>query len=259
MARRILVVEDEAPIREMVCFVLEQNGFQPVEAEDFDSAVNQLNEPWPDLILLDWMLPGGSGLQFIKQLKREAMTRDIPVVMLTARGEEEDRVRGLETGADDYITKPFSPKELVARIKAVMRRISPMAVEEVIEMQGLSLDPSSHRVMTGENPLDMGPTEFKLLHFFMTHPERGIQPRAAAESRLGNQRVCRRPNGRRAYSPSCVKRWNTVAMTGWYKRFAARDIVSPPVSECRQECEPCWNGCHGKGLALELFYLVSRP
>jgi two-component system phosphate regulon response regulator PhoB len=172
MARRILVVEDEAPIREMVCFVLEQNGFQPVEAEDYDSAVNQLNEPWPDLILLDWMLPGGSGLQFIKHIKREAMTRDIPVMMLTARGEEEDRVRGLETGADDYITKPFSPKELVARIKAVMRRISPMAVEEVIEMQGLSLDPTSHRVMTGENPLDMGPTEFKLLHFFMTHPER---------------------------------------------------------------------------------------
>lgn len=136
MARRILVVEDEAPIREMVCFVLEQNGFQPVEAEDYDSAVNQLNEPWPDLILLDWMLPGGSGIQFIKHLKRESMTRDIPVVMLTARGEEEDRVRGLETGADDYITKPFSPKELVARIKAVMRRISPMAVEEVIEMQG---------------------------------------------------------------------------------------------------------------------------
>ncbi|WP_072108379.1 response regulator, partial [Shigella sonnei] len=131
MARRILVVEDEAPIREMVCFVLEQNGFQPVEAEDYDCAVNQLNEPWPDLILLDWMLPGGSGIQFIKHLKRESMTRDIPVVMLTARGEEEDRVRGLETGADDYITKPFSPKELVARIKAVMRRISPMAVEEV--------------------------------------------------------------------------------------------------------------------------------
>lgn len=115
---------------------------------------------------------GGSGIQFIKHLKRESMTRDIPVVMLTARGEEEDRVRGLETGADDYITKPFSPKELVARIKAVMRRISPMAVEEVIEMQGLSLDPTSHRVMAGEEPLEMGPTEFKLLHFFMTHPER---------------------------------------------------------------------------------------
>ncbi|KQN68555.1 MULTISPECIES: phosphate response regulator transcription factor PhoB [Rahnella] len=172
MARRILVVEDEAPIREMVCFVLEQNGYQAVEAEDFDSAVAQLVEPYPELILLDWMLPGGSGIQFIKHLKREALTREIPVMMLTARGEEEDRVRGLEVGADDYITKPFSPKELVARIKAVMRRISPMAVEEVIDMQGLSLDPSSHRVMANEQALDMGPTEFKLLHFFMTHSER---------------------------------------------------------------------------------------
>ncbi|WP_338561570.1 phosphate response regulator transcription factor PhoB [Erwinia sp. E_sp_B04_7] len=172
MAKRILVVEDEAPIREMLCFVLEQNDYQPIEAEDYDSAVNLLIEPWPDLILLDWMLPGGSGIQFIKHLKREAMTREIPVMMLTARGEEEDRVRGLEVGADDYITKPFSPKELVARIKAVMRRISPMAVEDVIEIQGLSLDPSSHRVMSDTQPLEMGPTEYKLLHFFMTHPER---------------------------------------------------------------------------------------
>ena len=166
------MVEDEAPIREMVCFVLEQNGYQAVEAEDFDSAIGQLVEPYPELILLDWMLPGGSGIQFIKHLKREALTREIPVMMLTARGEEEDRVRGLEVGADDYITKPFSPKELVARIKAVMRRISPMAVEEVIDMQGLTLDPSSHRVMANEQALDMGPTEFKLLHFFMTHSER---------------------------------------------------------------------------------------
>ena len=172
MAKRILVVEDEAPIREMLCFVLEQNDYQPIEADDYDSAVSLLIEPWPDLILLDWMLPGGSGIQFIKHLKREAMTRDIPVMMLTARGEEEDRVRGLEVGADDYITKPFSPKELVARIKAVMRRISPMAVEDVIEIQGLSLDPSSHRVMSDTTPLEMGPTEYKLLHFFMTHPER---------------------------------------------------------------------------------------
>lgn len=172
MAKRILVIEDEAPIREMLCFVLEQNDFQPIEAEDYHSAISLLIEPWPDLILLDWMLPGGTGIQFIKHMKREAMTRDIPVIMLTARGEEEDQVRGLEVGADDYVTKPFSPKELVARIKAVMRRISPMAVEEIIEIQGLSLDPSSHRVMSGDMPLEMGPTEYKLLHFFMTHPER---------------------------------------------------------------------------------------
>ncbi|CAK9884084.1 MAG: Phosphate regulon transcriptional regulatory protein PhoB [Candidatus Erwinia impunctatus] len=172
MAKRILVVEDEALIREMLCFVLEQNDYQPIEAEDYDSAVELLIEPWPDLVLLDWMLPGGSGIQFIRHMKREAMTRDIPVMMLTARGEEEDRVRGLEVGADDYITKPFSPKELIARIKAVMRRISPMAVEDVIEMQGLTLDPSSHRVMSGDQPLEMGPTEYKLLHFFMIHAER---------------------------------------------------------------------------------------
>ena len=172
MAKRILVVEDEAPIREMLCFVLEQNDYQPIEAEDYDSAISWLIEPWPDLILLDWMLPGGSGIQFIKHLKREAMTRDIPVMMLTARGEEEDRVRGLEVGADDYITQPVPPKQLLAPIKAVMRRLPPMAVEEVIEMQGLSLDPSSHRVMSETTPLEMGPTEYKLLHFFMTHPER---------------------------------------------------------------------------------------
>ncbi|WP_118987798.1 phosphate regulon transcriptional regulator PhoB [Photorhabdus sp. CRCIA-P01] len=172
MARRILVVEDEAPIREMVCFVLEKNGYQPVEAEDYDSALACLSEPYPDLVLLDWMLPGGSGLQIIKQMKRNNNIRDIPVMMLTARGEEEDRVRGLEVGADDYITKPFSPKELVARVKAVLRRISPMVMEDIIEMDGLILDSMSHRVTSQDKALDMGPTEFKLLHFFMTHPER---------------------------------------------------------------------------------------
>ena len=172
MAKRILVVEDEAPIREMLCFVLEQNDYHPVEAEDYDSAVKKLIEPWPDLILLDWMLPGGSGIQLIRYLKKEAMTRDIPVVMLTAKGEEEDRVRGLDAGADDYMTKPFSPKELIARIKAVIRRISPMADDELINIRGLTLDPTSHRVMSGETPVEMGPTEYKLLHFFMTHAER---------------------------------------------------------------------------------------
>lgn len=172
MARRILVVEDEAPIREMVCFVLEQNGYQPIEADDYDAAIARLVEPFPDLVLLDWMIPGGSGIQVIKHMKRDSQLREIPVMMLTARGEEEDRVKGLETGADDYLTKPFSPKELVARVKAILRRISPMAADELIAMNGLTLDPASHRVTSNENPLEMGPTEFKLLHFFMTHPER---------------------------------------------------------------------------------------
>ena len=172
MARRILVVEDEAPIREMVCFVLEQNGYQPIEADDYDAAIARLVEPFPDLVLLDWMIPGGSGIQVIKHMKRDSQLREIPVMMLTARGEEEDRVKGLETGADDYLTKPFSPKELVARVKAILRRISPMAADDLIAMNGLTLDPASHRVTSNENPLEMGPPEFKLLHFFMTHPER---------------------------------------------------------------------------------------
>ena len=172
MSRRVLVVEDETPIREMLCFVLEQNGFEPVEAADFAQGVARVTEPFPDLILLDWMLPGGSGIQFIKQMKQDELTRQIPIIMLTARGEEEDKVRGLEVGADDYITKPFSPKELTARLKAVIRRAVPTATEEVIEVQGLRLDPVSHRVTVNEQVLDLGPTEFRLLHFFMTHPER---------------------------------------------------------------------------------------
>ena len=172
MAKRILVVEDEAPIREMLCFVLEQKGYETVEAEDYADGLAKVREPYPELIVLDWMMPGGSGIQFIKQLKQDEMTRQIPVVMLTARGEEEDKVRGLEAGADDYITKPFSPKELTARLHAVMRRVSPTSVDEVIEVQGLKLDPVSHRVSAEEKALDIGPTEFKLLHFFMTHPER---------------------------------------------------------------------------------------
>lgn len=172
MIKRILVVEDEAPIREMISLVLEQNGYEPIEAADFNTAQALLSEPFPDLVLLDWMLPGGSGIQFIKYMKREALTRDIPIVMLTARGEEEDRVHGLESGADDYVTKPFSPKELLARIKAVMRRTSPVTEHESISFGGLTLDPSSHRVMIEDKPLDMGPTEYKLLHFFMSHPER---------------------------------------------------------------------------------------
>ncbi|MBQ0214254.1 phosphate regulon transcriptional regulator PhoB [Proteus vulgaris] len=172
MTRRILVVEDETAIREMICFVLEQNGFQSIEAEDYDSALSFLIDPYPDLVLLDWMIPGGSGLQVIKQMKRESNTRDIPIIMLTAKGEEEDKVQGLETGADDYVIKPFSPKELVARVKAILRRLSPMSAEDIIEFNGLSLDPVSHRVTSQDKPIDMGPTEFKLLHFFMTHPER---------------------------------------------------------------------------------------
>ena len=172
MARRILVVEDEAPIREMVCFVLEQNGFQPVEAEDYDSAVNQLNEPWPDLVLLDWMLPGQSGVALAKKLRADKRTRDIPIIMLTARVLEEDKIQGLNAGADDYVTKPFSPKELIARVRAVLRRRAPHLASETVVLGRLELNPATHRAFAAGLPLELGPTEFRLLLFFMTHAER---------------------------------------------------------------------------------------
>ena len=172
MSRRILIVEDEAPIREMLSFVMEQHGYQAVEAHDFDAAVSKIAEPYPDMVLLDWMLPGGSGIQLAKKIKGDDFTRNIPIIMLTARGEEEDKIKGLEVGRDDYITKPFSPKELMARMRAVFRRVAPTVLDEPLEVEGLKLDPVSHRISVGDNSVDMGPTEFKLLHFFMTHPER---------------------------------------------------------------------------------------
>lgn len=172
MARKILIVEDEAPIREMLAFVMEQHGYQAIEANDFKQALDAVAEPYPDMILLDWMLPGGSGIQLAKQLKNQDHTRHIPIIMLTARSEEEDKIRGLEVGADDYITKPFSPKELMARMRAVFRRVSPTSLDEPLEIEGLKLDPVSHRVSANDESLDMGPTEFRLLHFFMTHQDR---------------------------------------------------------------------------------------
>jgi two-component system phosphate regulon response regulator PhoB len=176
----------------MLVFVLEQNGFQAIEAEDYDSAIAAMVEPYPDMVLLDWMLPGGSGIQIAKKFKQNEHTRQIPIIMLTARGEEEDKVRGLEVGADDYVTKPFSPKELMARIKAVIRRVSPTSLEEAIEVHGLRLDPISHRVTSEGNELDMGPTEFRLLHFFMTHPER-VYSREQLLDHVWGTNVYRRP------------------------------------------------------------------
>ena len=172
VSKRILVVEDEVAIREMLCFALEQKGFDVIEAGDYDQALAQLVDPYPNLILLDWMFPGGSGIQYIKHLKSQPHCASIPVVMLTARGEEEDKVKGLEVGADDYITKPFSPKELIARLNAVMRRTTPMSQDSVLDVSGLQLDPVAHRVTAHDQAIEIGPTEFKLLHFFMTHPER---------------------------------------------------------------------------------------
>ncbi len=172
MSNKVLIVEDEASIREMLGFVLEQNDFEPVYAEDYPTAVDKLASTQPSLILLDWMIPGGSGVKFAKLVKGDENTKELPIIMITARGEEDDKVQGLEAGADDYITKPFSPKELLARVKAVMRRAAPASGEDEIRVNGLHLDPVCHRVTANGEHLDMGPTEFKLLHFFMTHLER---------------------------------------------------------------------------------------
>jgi two-component system phosphate regulon response regulator PhoB len=168
----LLIVEDEAPIRDMVRFALERSGYLVNEAENAPEARIMLAEQRPDLILMDWMLPGVSGVELVRQLRSDEHTRDIPVIMLTARGEEEDKIRGLEVGADDYVTKPFSPKELVARIKAVLRRVTPLNGKDTIEINKLRLEPETHRVFTNDKTLTMGPTEFRLLYFFMTHPER---------------------------------------------------------------------------------------
>jgi two-component system, OmpR family, phosphate regulon response regulator PhoB len=172
MAATVLVVDDEAAIREMLGFALRQEGYNYQAAADAEQAWRQINESLPDIVLLDWMLPGISGVELARRLKRDPNTRALPLIMLTARDEEEDKVRGLNVGADDYITKPFSTVELSARIKAVLRRSAPLTSQEVIEVEGLRLDPGSYRLSVGDRALEIGPTEFRLLHFFITHPER---------------------------------------------------------------------------------------
>lgn len=168
----VLLVEDEQAIREMVAMGLERAGFRVRHAESAEDAEAAIKLSQPDLILLDWMLPGQSGIDYARRLKRDRATRDLPIIMLTARGEEGDRIRGLDAGADDYVPKPFSPRELVSRVKAVLRRVQPTTGEQAVEIRGLRLDPVSHRVLAGDQPVAMGPTEFRLLHFFMTHTER---------------------------------------------------------------------------------------
>jgi two-component system phosphate regulon response regulator PhoB len=172
MPAHILVVEDEPAIQELIALNLEQAGSRAVLADSAEQALERIREELPDLVLLDWMLPGESGLELARRLRGDARTKKLPIIMLTARGDEEDKLRGLETGADDYITKPFSVKELQARIKAVLRRRAPEITDDVIEYHGLRLDPASHRITGKGRELAMGPTEFRLLHFFMTHPER---------------------------------------------------------------------------------------
>jgi two-component system phosphate regulon response regulator PhoB len=172
MAANILLVEDEPGIQELLKFNLAQAGHQVTAAGDAEDALSFLKNALPDVILLDWMLPGMSGIDLCKRLRQDVRYGPVPIIMLTARGEERDKVLGLDSGADDYITKPFSPRELMARINAVLRRRAPQMTDEPVEIAGLRLDPVSHRVSGKNQSLDLGPTEFRLLHFFMTHCER---------------------------------------------------------------------------------------
>lgn len=172
MPASILVVEDEPAIQELLTLNITQAGHNAIRALSVEQAQIIMRETLPDLILLDWMLPGMSGIEFARKLKSDEFTKNIPIIILTARGEEIDKVRGLEVGADDYVTKPFSPRELNARIKAVLRRSAPQMTDDPIEFSGLRLDPAAHRVSGNGASLDLGPTEFRLLHYFMSNPER---------------------------------------------------------------------------------------
>ena len=176
MQKRILIVDDEPAIRDMVAFALRKGEYEPVHAGDAREAQTAIADNVPDLILLDWMLPGTSGLELARRWRKEALTREIPIIMLTARGEENDRVGGLEAGVDDYVVKPFSARELLARIRAVMRRAREDDEHGNVQVGPLRIDGAAHRVFAemqdGEQPLTLGPTEFRLLHFFMTHADR---------------------------------------------------------------------------------------
>ncbi|TWG86938.1 two-component system phosphate regulon response regulator PhoB [Luteimonas sp. J16] len=172
MQKRILIVDDEPAIREMVAFALRKGEFEPAHAGDAREAQASIAERVPDLILLDWMLPGTSGLELARRWRREDPTREVPIIMLTARGEEDDRVGGLEAGVDDYVVKPFSARELLARIRAVMRRARGEDEDGNVSVGALRIDGAAHRVFAHGEPVPIGPTEYRLLHFFMTHPER---------------------------------------------------------------------------------------
>ena len=172
MAATVLVVEDEPAIQELIAYNLRQAGHQPLRAENAEQALRLVQDALPDLVLLDWMLPGLSGIDFARRLRSDKRTRAIPIIMLTARADEQDKLTGLETGADDYITKPFSPRELNARVKAVLRRRAPQMTDDIVQISGLMLDPATHLVGAHGTQVHLGPTEFRLLHFLMTHPER---------------------------------------------------------------------------------------
>lgn len=190
---RVLVVEDESAIAELISINLRHAGYEVVIAAAADQAQSEVDRVLPDLVLLDWMLPGQSGLMLARRWRSEARTRDLPIIMLTARADEGDKVNGLDAGADDYLTKPFSTNELMARIRALLRRKAPEALDAAVDVAGLRLDPATRRVTRavpgrGEVEVKVGPTEFRLLHFLMTHPER-VHSRAQLLDRVWGDHV----------------------------------------------------------------------
>ncbi len=172
MAATVLIVEDEPAIQELIAFNLQQAGHHPLRAADAEHALRLMLDALPDLVLVDWMLPGLSGIELARRIRADRRTKSIPLIMLTARADERDKLLGLDTGADDYITKPFSPRELLARVKAVLRRRAPQMTDDLVQISDLRLDPSTHRVTGAGITVHLGPTEFRLLHYLMTHPER---------------------------------------------------------------------------------------
>ncbi|RJS95043.1 phosphate regulon transcriptional regulator PhoB [Salinisphaera sp. Q1T1-3] len=186
--KHVLIVEDEAPIRDMIRFALERADFTVSEAEDAQSARMAIADHHPDMVLLDWMLPGISGSELAREWRRDELTAAMPIIMVTARVDEDDRVRGLNLGADDYVTKPFSSSELVARVRAVLRRSLPGGEDERLELDGLSIDAASQRVTAGEQAVKLGPTEYRLLRFFMSNPER-VYTREQMLDRVWGQNV----------------------------------------------------------------------
>ena len=186
MPATILIVEDEPAIAELVALHCKHAGFAVQLAHAAMDARDIVDETLPDLVVLDWMLPDKAGIDFARELRKDERTRDLPILMLTARATEDDKVRGLEVGADDYVTKPFSPKELIARIKALLRRAAPEASDAVLEVAGLRLDPAAHRVLGHEIELKMGPTEFRLLRFLMSRPDRVMTRQALLDGVWGD-------------------------------------------------------------------------
>jgi two-component system phosphate regulon response regulator PhoB len=187
VAANILIVEDEESILELIAINLHQAGFNPIRSLNAEYAENLIREALPDLIILDWMLPGMSGVEFTKRVRGNPNTKNIPIIMLTAKSDESNKLKGLDTGADDYMTKPFSPKELIARIKAVLRRKTPELVDEPISIRGLTLNPNKHLLQYNNKTITIGPTEFKLLNFFMKNPDRVFSRNQILDKIWGNK------------------------------------------------------------------------